>query len=86
MYCININTVVKKFIILLFLLSPSICFSAEIPVIPNLTLSPGLADNTVTKEMTCVDGYTAGTNATGNKVRNVSESEKKQVFAEYGLT
>ncbi len=50
---------------------------------PDPTLSPGVADPAVTQanigSTICVSGYTA-------TVRNVPESEKDRVYAEYGIT
>jgi hypothetical protein len=46
--------------------------------LPNPTLTPGDVLD-VTKDDVCVPGYS-------QKVRNVPESVKKQVYAEYGIT
>ena len=48
------------------------------PIKPNPKLTPGVADPAATVEKICTSGYTA-------TVRNVPESVKKQVFAEYGI-
>ena len=53
---------------------------ADAPIKPDPTLTPGVVNTSVTKETYCVSGYT------GQKgVRNVPESIKKQVFAEYKI-
>lgn len=48
------------------------------PIKPNPKLTPGVADSSATIEKICTPGYTT-------TVRNVPESVKKQVFAEYGI-
>ena len=53
---------------------------ADAPIKPDPTLTPGVVNTQVTKETYCVSGYT------GQKgVRNVPDSIKKQVFAEYKI-
>jgi hypothetical protein len=49
-----------------------------VPIKPNPELTPGAADPTATVEKICTPGYTA-------TVRNVPESVKRQVFAEYHI-
>ena len=61
---------------MIFTLLASIVIVA--PIKPNPTLTPGVADPAATIEKICTPGYTA-------TVRNVPESVKKQVFAEYGI-
>lgn len=45
---------------------------------PDPKLTPGVVDPKVTKEMVCTSGYAKG-------ARNVTESEKKQVYERYGI-
>jgi 5-methylcytosine-specific restriction endonuclease McrA len=47
--------------------------------LPDSACTPGAIFPNVTKEQVCVPGY-------ARSVRNVPQSEKKQVFAEYGIT
>lgn len=56
----------------------SMAFAASLPIKPDPKLTPGLTDLTSTLEKICTPGYTA-------TVRDVPESVKKQVFAEYGV-
>ncbi|MDE2100459.1 MAG: HNH endonuclease [Patescibacteria group bacterium] len=55
---------------------PIVCVAND-PILPNHTLTPG-ATLQVTKTQVCVKGYST-------KVRDVPESEKKQVFTEYHI-
>lgn len=68
-----------KLLLCAMLLSTS-ALCAELPQVPDPMLTPGVVDVTATKEKICIDGYTSQPG-----VRNVPESEKKQVFAEYGV-
>jgi len=52
--------------------------AAELPIKPDPVLTPGAVDHTATLDKVCVVGYTA-------TVRDVPESLKKQVFAEYHI-
>ena len=52
---------------------------ADEPILPKLTLTPGMVDPDATNEKLCISGYT-GT------VRNVSEATKKKVFREYNIS
>lgn len=57
--------------------------ATDLPQKPNATLTPGAVNPAVTKEVLCVTNYVEGKDPQGKSVRNVSESRKKQVFAEY---
>ena len=46
--------------------------------LPDLDCTPGAIFTDVTKDQVCVPGYSSG-------VRNVPDSEKNQVYAEYGI-
>jgi hypothetical protein len=62
----------------LVLLSPLAIWSQQPPILPDPKLTPG-AVLPVTKDDICVPGYT-------KKVRDVPQSVKDQVYAEYGIT
>lgn len=47
-------------------------------LLPDLTLTPGVVNHQVTRDDICKPGY-------AKSVRNVSESLKKKVYAEYGV-
>jgi hypothetical protein len=53
---------------------------ADSPIRPDAKLTPGVVNPAATKEVICVRGYTAQPG-----VRNVPESVKKQVFAQYKI-
>lgn len=63
--------------------------SQPLPLSPNPTLTPGAVNPYITQanihQTICKSGYTAGLDENGNKVRNVSESTKKKIFAEYNV-
>lgn len=59
--------------------------AANLPILPDKTLSPGVINPEATKEIICVKGYTSGLDKHGNKVRNVSEATKNEVFKRYKL-
>jgi hypothetical protein len=48
------------------------------PLMPNQQLTPGVVDPAATKEKVCTPNYTA-------TVRNVPDSLKKKVFAQYNI-
>lgn len=48
--------------------------------LPDPTLTPGLADPALTKEVLCAPGFTT------RRVRNVPSAEKRKVYARYGMT
>ena len=54
--------------------------AVELPQAPDAKLTPGVVNPAATKEMICTPNYTAQ-----KGVRNVPESVKKQVFAEYNV-
>ena len=56
----------------------SLAYADNLPTSPNAKLTPGIVDNTATRDKICVSGYTT-------TVRNVPEAIKKQVFAEYNI-
>jgi hypothetical protein len=58
----------------------STAFAGDLPQTPDSKLTPGAVNPAATKEMICVPGYTSQPG-----VRNVPESLKKQVFAEYRI-
>ena len=70
----------KKFIVaLLFsLLFVVPSFANSNPILPNLSLTPGVTDPAATLKKLCKVGYTT-------TVRNVPESIKAKVFEEYGI-
>jgi hypothetical protein len=75
-----------KKLLTLALLSISVsAYAADIPQKPDPVLTPGVVNPAATKAVVCVPNYTSGTDAQGKKVRNVPESVKKQVFAEYKI-
>lgn len=51
--------------------------------LPNPKLTPGAVNPEATKEVICVRGYTAGDDANGEPVRNVSAATKRKVFELY---
>jgi len=59
------------------------------PLSPNPILTPGAKNPDITQanisQNICKKGYTSGLDFRGNKVRNVSESTKNQVYKEYGI-
>jgi len=57
----------------------------DLPQRPNPALTPGAVNSAATDSIICVRGYTSGNDANGNKVRDVSEATKRQVFVEYGI-
>lgn len=59
----------------------ALLLASAVPQIPDSKLTPGVFDPSVTKEMVCQKG--GYTNKKG--VRNVPESVKKVVFAEYHI-
>ena len=59
--------------------------SPLLPTLPDPALTPGAVNPAATKDVICVRGYTAGNDADGEPVRNVSNSLKKQVFKLYGI-
>lgn len=63
----------------LFLLaSTSLALAGELPQRPDHTLTPGVVDPLKTKAIICVSGFTSQPG-----VRNVTQSTKDKVFAEY---
>ena len=66
----------KKIILLSFIALPVL--AGEPPIRPESSLTPGVVDPGATVKKLCVAGYT-------QKVRDVPESEKKKVFAEYNI-
>lgn len=69
----------------LFLCLLSSVAYAEVPLLPNPTLTPGTINPQATAAVICKPGYTAGVDAQGNKVRDVSAATKKRVFKNYNL-
>jgi hypothetical protein len=63
---------------LLVLMTSTWVSTQQPPIMPDPRLTPG-ATLPVTRDDICVPGYT-------KKVRNVPQSVKDQVFAEYGIT
>lgn len=53
-------------------------FAAALPQVPNAAITPGDVDPKATKAKVCTVGYTS-------TVRDVPESKKKEVFAEYKI-
>ena len=66
----------RNLIIVLCLL-PSLAW-AEDPILPDSIMTPGVFDATATVDTICKKGYTA-------TVRHVTDKQKNEVFAEYGL-
>jgi hypothetical protein len=60
------------------LLLSTTAYAADKPILPDPVMTPGVVDPAATKEKICTSGYTA-------TVRNVPDSLKKKVFAEYGV-
>lgn len=69
-------------LVLAFALAMPAMGGRAIPLLPDRSLTPGATDRSVTQanihQTICVPGYTA-------RVRNVPASEKRAIFAEYGL-
>jgi hypothetical protein len=59
--------------------------AADLPQTPNSTLTPGAINTLATKAILCVPNYTSGKDAQGSKVRDVNQSLKTRVFAEYNI-
>jgi len=62
-----------------------LAFAGSPPQLPDSKLTPGAVNPDATIKVICVPNYTAGVDKNGNNVRNVPESVKKKVFAEYNI-
>ena len=56
-----------------------------LPQVPDAKLTPGAINTEVSITDICKPGYTAGLDAHGKPVRNVSESTKQEVFKRYKI-
>ena len=65
----------KLFILIFILLNLTTVVQAQ--TLPNPTLTPGVADPKLTKDILCSPSFHTRT------IRDVDESEKKKVFTEY---
>ena len=70
----------KYKVLIAALLFSTSAIGAELPQAPDPKLTPGVVNPAATKEMICTPNYTSQPG-----VRNVPESIKKQVFAEYNV-
>lgn len=70
----------KYKVLIAALLFSTSAIGAELPQTPDPKLTPGVVNPAATKEMICTPNYTSQPG-----VRNVPESVKKQVFAEYNV-
>lgn len=68
----------KNIIAALLLITATASYAAELPQLPDSKMTPGAVDPAGTVDKICTVGYTA-------TVRNVPDSLKKQVFAEYNI-
>ena len=71
-------------LIALFAMTTS-AIAQPLPLVPDPKLTPGAVNPEATKEVVCVKGYTAGNDAHGNPVRNVTQATKNAVFKEYNV-
>jgi hypothetical protein len=71
--------------VIALLLCSSLAMAADLPQAPNPKITPGAVNPQATKDVICVSGYTAGVDANGNKVRNVSTAMKNKAFSLYGV-
>lgn len=64
-------------LILVLCLLPSLAWAQD-PILPDPVMTPGIFDANATVDKICQKGYSSS-------VRNVTDSQKNEVFKEYGL-
>jgi hypothetical protein len=69
-----------KYLTIALIASTTIAVAGDLPQRPNPSLTPGVVNPAATLAVICVRGYTSQPG-----VRNVTDSTKAKVFAEYGV-
>jgi len=69
-----------KYTLLALLASTALAYGQDLPQQPNPALTPGAINPAATLAVICVKGYTSQPG-----IRNVTDSIKTKVFAEYGV-
>lgn len=77
--------IITTYLLMVLFLSKTAFAATPLPQIPDSRLTPGAINSEATKRKICVPNYTSGSDIHGAKIRNVSESLKKKVFAEYNI-
>jgi hypothetical protein len=77
--------IITTYLLLILFLSKSVFAATVPPQVPDSHLTPGVINPEATKLKICTPNYTSGSDIHGAKIRNVPESLKKKVFAEYNI-